>query len=76
MSDIFLSVLDIIFPRYFLASFFPLEISLQDIFFFWNHPYPPQKSNGRPLESAKHLLSRKTLICDYAQNDATYIREL
>ena len=76
MSDLFLSVLDIIFPRYFLASFFPLEISLQDIFFFWNHPYPPQKSNGRPLESAKHLLSRKTLICDYAQNDATYIREL
>ena len=30
--------------------FFSLNISLQDIF-FWNHPYPPQKSNGRPLIS-------------------------
>ena len=39
---------DVIFPRYFLARFFPLEISLQDIF-CWNHPSPPQKSNGRPL---------------------------
>ena len=76
MSDIFLSVLDIIFPSYFLATSSSLEISLQDIFFFWNHPYPPQKSNGLPLESTKHLLNRKTLICDYPQNDTTYIREL
>ena len=32
-------------------NFFPLEIKcdLQDIF-FTNHPYPPQKSNGRPLK--------------------------
>ena len=25
--------------------------------FFRNHPYPPQKSNGRPLKSTKHLVS-------------------
>ena len=33
----FFSVQNIIFPRYFLASFFLLEIRLQDIF-SWNHP--------------------------------------
>ena len=31
------------FLRYYLARFFPLEISLQDIY-FWNHPYPPPPS--------------------------------
>ena len=28
----------IFFPRNLFACFFPLEISLQDIYFFWNHP--------------------------------------
>ena len=44
------------------ACFFPLEISLQDIFFL-KSPVTPQKSNGRPLKSTKHLVSWQILIC-------------
>ena len=51
------------FPGYFLASLFPLEISLQDIFFGLKSPTTPQKWIGRPLKSTKRLLSRLILIC-------------
>ena len=44
----YFSRLEFFLARYFLARIFPLEISLQDIF-FWSHPYPPKKSNVRPL---------------------------
>ena len=48
----------IFFPRNLFTCFFPPEISLQDI-----AHNPPQKSNGRPLKSAKHLVSWQILIC-------------
>ena len=39
------------FPQVFpCKNFFSLKLSLPDIFFF-NHPYPPQKSNDRPLRT-------------------------
>ena len=41
-------------PRYFLARFFPLEISLQD-FFFQNHLYLPP-----PLSKVKWLAPKIT----------------
>ena len=41
-------------------NFFPLEISLQDIF-FWNHPYPPQKSNGQPLKAYPVFLNPSSI---------------
>ena len=34
-----------------------------NIFFFSNHPYPPQKPNGRHLKSTKHFPSWQILIC-------------
>ena len=49
MSDIFFSVQNIIFPRYFLASFFVLEIRLQDIFFL-KSPITPSKVKWSALK--------------------------
>ena len=40
---------DIFFARYFLARFFPLEISLQDIFFSESAIPPVQSQTDGPL---------------------------
>ena len=55
MSDVFFSAGDY-FSQLYPYKLFPLEISLQDIFFM-KSPITPRKSNGRPLKSTKHLLS-------------------
>ena len=61
MGDIFFSAA-YLFARNLFGCFFPLEISLQDIF-FWKQPRPPQKTSDRPLTSTKHLVSWQMLIC-------------
>ena len=50
---------DIIFPSYFLASFFPPRNQYAGFFFFWNHP---QKSLSKVKKSNNHLLSGQILM--------------
>ena len=58
MSDIFFSA-GYLFPRNLCACFFPLEISLQDIFSEIIH---------NPLKSTQHLVSWQILICQSWNN--------
>ena len=58
---IFFSVQDI-FSQEFICMLFSSRNQSAGHFFLI-HPYPPQKSNGRPLKSTKHLVSWQILIC-------------
>ena len=61
--NIFFDSVGYFFPRCFLAIFFPLEISLQDIFSEITHTNPlpshapPQKSNGRPHSKLRKFVN-------------------
>ena len=47
-------------PGISFKNFFPSK-SVCRIFFFWNHPYPPQKSNGQPLKTYPVFLNPSSI---------------
>ena len=63
MSNIFFSAC-FCFSQEFLCMLFSSRNQSAG-YFFWNHPWTPQKWNSWPLKSTKHLLSWQILICNH-----------